>query len=65
MGNGGLTPAMERSHFALWALVKAPLLIGADLRNISATSLAVLKSPEVIAINQVGRGGGGGQLLEL
>jgi hypothetical protein len=22
----------QRSHFALWALIKSPLLIGADLR---------------------------------
>mmetsp|Transcript_22050 Transcript_22050/g.52724 ORF Transcript_22050/g.52724 Transcript_22050/m.52724 type:complete len:288 (+) Transcript_22050:709-1572(+) len=48
----GLTEAEERSHFVLWSLMKAPLLIGADLRNISANSLELLKNPEVIAVNQ-------------
>ncbi|WIA22757.1 hypothetical protein OEZ86_009714 [Tetradesmus obliquus] len=52
VGVGGLTPAQQRSHFALWALAKAPLLIGADLSDISATSLKILLSKEVIAINQ-------------
>ena len=42
----------ERIHFGLWALLKAPLLIGADLRSISRKSLALLKSPGVVAIHQ-------------
>ena len=49
---GGLKPQEERAHFALWALLKAPLIIGADLRHISNSSLAVLKAREVIAVNQ-------------
>jgi alpha-galactosidase len=28
-----------QSHFALWAALKAPLLIGCDLSNISAATL--------------------------
>ena len=48
----GLTAAEERSHFVLWALMKSPLLIGADLRNISDESLGLLKNREVIAVNQ-------------
>lgn len=43
VGNGQLTLGEQRAHFGLWALQKAPLLIGADLRNISADSLAILK----------------------
>lgn len=39
--------AQQRSHFALWALVKAPLLIGANLAAIGANSLAILKATEV------------------
>lgn len=42
----------ERVHFGLWALVKAPLLIGADLRKIRRKSLELLKNPRVLAINQ-------------
>lgn len=52
VGVGRLTLPEQRSHFALWALMKAPLLIGADLRSIHPDSLAVLKAKEVIAVNQ-------------
>ena len=41
-----------RTHFALWCLVKSPLLIGADLRKIGKPFLAILKSAELIAISQ-------------
>lgn len=52
VGNGQLTHAEERAHFALWALLKSPLLIGADLRVLRAQSLAVLKAKELLAVNQ-------------
>jgi alpha-galactosidase len=52
VGNGNLLLGEQRAHFALWALMKSPLLIGADLRSISPDSLAILKAGEVIAINQ-------------
>jgi len=52
IGNGGLSAAEERTHFALWCLAKSPLLIGTDLSKISSTSLAVLLNTELIAINQ-------------
>jgi alpha-galactosidase len=32
--------------------MKAPLIIGADIRNISKESLAILMNKEIIAINQ-------------
>jgi hypothetical protein len=41
-----------RAHFGLWALMKAPLLIGADLRKVESSDLATLKAEEVIAVNQ-------------
>jgi alpha-galactosidase len=41
-----------RAHFALWAIVKAPLMIGADLRYLQKTDLDVYKAEEVIAVNQ-------------
>jgi alpha-galactosidase len=52
VGNGGLTLEEEKSHFALWALSKAPLIIGCDLTTVSAESLEVLKNTEIIAVNQ-------------
>jgi alpha-galactosidase len=55
VGNGGMTTAEYESHFSLWSLMKAPLLIGCDLRNLSTTSdtYRILTNTEVIAINQV------------
>ena len=52
VGNGALTLNEQRSHFALWALLKAPLMVGADLRKLSREALAMLTNPEVIAVNQ-------------
>ena len=51
----GLTEAEQRSHFVLWALMKSPLMIGADLRCIPSESLELLLNQEVVAINQVRR----------
>ncbi|KAL6760543.1 glycoside hydrolase superfamily [Haematococcus lacustris] len=52
VGNGALSEGQQRAHFALWAVLKAPLLIGADLRRLPPASLAILKAREVIAVNQ-------------
>jgi len=52
VGNGGLSHAEELTHFALWAISKSPLIIGADLTTISKESLAILKNKDLIDINQ-------------
>ena len=52
MGNSGLLENEQRSHFALWSLLKSPLFIGADLRSLSKSALKILTAPEVIAVNQ-------------
>ena len=44
VGNKGLTIAEQRTHFALWAMGKSPLLIGSDVRSINASSLEILKN---------------------
>ncbi|MET4895898.1 NPCBM/NEW2 domain-containing protein [Sphingomonadaceae bacterium jetA1] len=41
-----------RSHFALWAMLNAPLLIGYDLRKANAEQLALLGNRAIIALNQ-------------
>ena len=56
VGNELLTDEEEKTHFALWAFAKAPLIIGCDLNTISDNSLAVLKTEGLIAINQNGFG---------
>jgi len=52
VGNGGLTHDEEKTHFAMWALAKAPLIMGCDLTTISAESLAILTNVDLIAVNQ-------------
>jgi alpha-galactosidase len=51
-GDYGLTVDEERTHFALWAVSKAPLIIGADLNDIRSESLEILKNKGLIAYNQ-------------
>jgi len=52
VGNGGMTDVEYRSHFSLWALSKAPLLIGCDVTKMSQATVTTLTNPEVIAVNQ-------------
>jgi hypothetical protein len=42
----------RRSHFALWAMENAPLLIGMDLRQANAEQMALLGWKAAIALNQ-------------
>ncbi|KAJ0967842.1 hypothetical protein J5N97_024759 [Dioscorea zingiberensis] len=56
VGNGGMTTEEYRSHFSIWALAKAPLLIGCDVRSLSSETLEILSNSEVIAVNQDGLG---------
>ncbi|KAI5082671.1 hypothetical protein GOP47_0002414 [Adiantum capillus-veneris] len=52
IGNGGMSTEEYHSHFSIWALMKAPLLIGCDVRNIGKDTLDILSNTEVIAVNQ-------------
>ena len=52
VGNGGMTDAEYISHFSLWCLSKAPLLIGCDVSKMSEATLKTLTNAEVIAVNQ-------------
>ncbi|TKY73933.1 Alpha-galactosidase 3 [Spatholobus suberectus] len=52
VGNGGMTYQEYRAHFSIWALAKAPLLVGCDVRNLTVETLEILSNKEVIAINQ-------------
>jgi len=44
--------AEARSHFALWAMLNAPLLIGADLRKTPAALMNILGNVDIIALDQ-------------
>ncbi|CAD6205443.1 unnamed protein product [Miscanthus lutarioriparius] len=52
VGNGGMSEAEYRSHFSIWAVAKAPLLIGCDVRSMSQQTKDILSNSEVIAVNQ-------------
>ncbi|KAL1319093.1 hypothetical protein HN51_071381 [Arachis hypogaea] len=52
IGNGGMTTEEYRAHFSIWALAKAPLLIGCDIRALDKTTKELLSNSEVIAVNQ-------------
>ncbi|KAK8935890.1 Alpha-galactosidase [Platanthera zijinensis] len=52
VGNSGMNFSEYRSHFSIWALMKAPLLIGCDVRNMTAETFEILSNKEVIAVNQ-------------
>jgi hypothetical protein len=41
-----------RSHFSLWAMLNAPLLIGADLRTTPQALVDILGNTDIIALNQ-------------
>jgi alpha-galactosidase len=51
VGNG-LTPAENRSHFSLWAMLAAPLMAGNDLRKMNEETRSELTNKDVIAVNQ-------------
>ena len=51
-GGGLLTIAEQRSHFTLWCLIKAPLLLGNDIRSIPHEIMEIISNPEIIALNQ-------------
>ena len=46
--------AEGRTNFALWSLMKSPLLLGTDLTNMSAATLATITNKAAIAVNKDG-----------
>jgi alpha-galactosidase len=51
-GEGGCTVTEYQTHFALWAMMNSPLIIGCDIRSASEAARGILLNQEVIAINQ-------------
>lgn len=51
-GNGGMTVTEYKTQFSLWCLMKAPLLIGGDVRNMDNDTFQILSNSELIAVNQ-------------
>jgi alpha-galactosidase len=56
IGNGGMTTDEYRTHMTLWAMLRAPLLAGNDMRDMTETTKSILLNREVIAVDQDVRG---------
>jgi len=52
LGMPGLSDAQNRTHMSLWAISGAPLIVGADLTNLTESTRATLVNPGVLAVDQ-------------
>ncbi|MEU3341904.1 NPCBM/NEW2 domain-containing protein [Streptomyces sp. NPDC006668] len=52
VGNGGMTDTEYRTHFSMWSIMSAPLLIGSDLRKATPATFDILDNKEVVAVDQ-------------
>ena len=54
VGNGGMNTEEYISHFSLWCVLKAPLILGNDLRSLSSESdeYYIITNKEAIAVDQ-------------
>lgn len=48
----GCTQTEYNTHFALWCMLAAPLMVNSDLRNIDPVNLALLTNKHLISIDQ-------------
>ena len=51
-GNGHLSEAECRTNFGLWAVAKAPLILGTNVQRLSPSMLAIVMNKGVIEVNQ-------------
>jgi alpha-galactosidase len=47
-----LTPTEQYTHLSLWALLAAPLLIGADMTQLDPFTMSLLTNDEVLEVDQ-------------
>jgi alpha-galactosidase len=52
VGNGALNFEENKTHFSMWAMLGAPLLLGNDVRTLSTSVKEIITNKEIIAINQ-------------
>ena len=48
LGMKGLTPTMNKTHFTMWCMMNAPLMLGMDLRRISKSDTASVNQLEPV-----------------
>jgi len=56
---GAAHPTEARTHFSMWTILAAPLLVGFDLNHATPEQVALLSNREAIAINQDAAGNQG------
>jgi len=52
VGNGGMSINEYQAHFALWCVLKSPLLLGMDVNKITPEIMNIIGNEALIAINQ-------------
>ena len=52
IGNTCISDDEARTQMAIWSILAAPLIMGNDLRTVSASARAILVNPEAIAVDQ-------------
>lgn len=50
--NGRLSPEESKTHFSLWCMLAAPLILGNDIRHMPKWVYDIITNKEAIAINQ-------------
>ena len=60
----GLTVAEGETHFALWCVTSAPLLLGFDVAAAAPEVLAIVGNEAAIEVNQQWAGGAGDRVLQ-
>lgn len=50
VGNGNLTPEENRSHFSLWCMMAAPLILGNDIRKFILPDGSVDKDNDILKV---------------
>eukprot|EP00871_Galdieria_phlegrea_P003987 jgi/Galph1/458/GphlegSOOS_G5147.1 len=52
VGNGGMTTEEYITHFSLWSIMAAPLVVGTDVTNMTEETKMILTNKEVIDVDQ-------------
>lgn len=50
--NSGMNDTENRAFFSLWCMTAAPLILGSDVRTMTAATKAIVTAPELIALDQ-------------
>ncbi|WP_222706596.1 glycoside hydrolase family 27 protein [Lacisediminihabitans profunda] len=52
IGNAGLTEAETKTHFGMWCMLSAPLILGTDIGALPRSTVGVLRNAGVLALDQ-------------